>query len=46
MAPFFKEVGERAMTRTLPPPPKGEPDLEKLGAVARKYGLELRAPPR
>ena len=44
-ASFFKEVGETAKTRTLPPPPTGEPDLERLAAVATKYGLQLKSPP-
>ena len=44
MAAFFKEVAEPAKTRTLPPPSK-QPDLEKLGKIARTYGLEIRAPP-
>jgi len=45
IASFFKEVGEPAKTRTLPPPMAGQPDLEKLGKIAKKYGLEIRAPP-
>ena len=44
IASFFKEVAEPAKTRTLPPP-SGQPDLEKLGKIARTYGLEIRAPP-
>lgn len=40
---FFLEAGEPARARTLPPRPKTEPDLERLGAVARKYGMELKA---
>ena len=46
IASFFKEVGEPAKTRTLPPPMAGQPDLEKLGKIAKKYGLEIRAPPQ
>ena len=45
MAPFFREVGEPAKTRTLPPPMQGQPDMDKLGKIGRKYGLELRPPP-
>lgn len=45
MASFFKDVAEPAKTRTLPPPPQGQPDMERLGKIASKYGLELRAPP-
>ena len=42
---FFAEVAEPAKTRTLPPPPSGPPDVEKLVAAGKKYGLELEAPP-
>lgn len=42
---FFREAAEPAKTRTLPPPPEGEPDLEVLASIASKYGLELAAPP-
>ncbi|MFQ5552255.1 MAG: cupin domain-containing protein [Thermoplasmata archaeon] len=45
MASFFREAGEPAETRTLPPPLEEEPDLEALAAVASKYGVEIRAPP-
>ena len=45
MASFFREVAEPAKTRTLPAPPKGEPDLERLGKIGYKYGLEIKAPP-
>ena len=44
-ASFFREAGEPAEARTLPPPLEGEPDLEALAAIASKYGLELKAPP-
>ena len=44
IASFFKEVAEPAKTRTLPPASK-QPDLEKIGKIARTYGLEIRAPP-
>jgi len=46
IAKFFKEVGEPAKARTLPPPPSGPPDFAKLAAVAQKYGLELQQPPK
>jgi quercetin dioxygenase-like cupin family protein len=41
---FFKEAGEPAPRREVPPTPAGPPDLERLEAVAQKYGLELRMP--
>ena len=42
MPPSFKEVGERATTRALPPPREGR-RWRSRGAVARKYGLERKA---
>ena len=40
---FFEEVGEPA---TDPgPPPSAPPDVEKVMAVAPKYGLEIPPPP-
>lgn len=42
---LFREVAEPAESRTLPPPPEGEPDLEALAAAASKYGIDIRAPP-
>jgi quercetin dioxygenase-like cupin family protein len=41
---FFKEAGEPAESRDVPPPMEGPPDLERLAAIAEKYGLELRVP--
>lgn len=41
---FFKEAGEPAPRREPPPAPESPPDLERLGAIAEKYGLELRVP--
>ena len=42
---FFEEAGERAMTRVVPPPPEGPPDIERLSAIASRYGMEIQAPP-
>ena len=39
---FVIEAGEPALARTLPPP--SEPDLEKLGAAAARYGQEILGP--
>lgn len=39
---FVVEAGEPALARTLPPP--SEPDLEKLGAAAARYGQEILGP--
>ena len=41
---FFKEAGEPAQRREVPPASEGPPDLERLGAIADKHGLELRVP--
>lgn len=37
----IREMSVPATSRTLPPPPEGEPDIERLQAIARKYGGEL-----
>ncbi len=42
---FFKEVGESAKRREIPPPPKGPPDLERITATAAKYGMQIKPPP-
>jgi quercetin dioxygenase-like cupin family protein len=39
---FVIEAGEPAQSRTLPAP--SEPDFEKLGAAAAKYGQEILGP--
>lgn len=38
---YFEEAGKPATDRTAPAPP---PDIERLLAVAPKYGLEIRVP--
>ena len=45
MDKFFKEAGEPAERREIPPPPAGPPDFERLAAIGAKHGLELKAPP-
>jgi quercetin dioxygenase-like cupin family protein len=44
MDKFFKEAGEPAERREIPPPSDAPPDLERLTAIAEKHGLELRVP--
>ena len=39
---FVTEMGEPALTRTIPP--STPPDLAKLTALAGKYGIELHIP--
>jgi len=40
---FVSEVGERAPSRTLPPP--AEPDVGRLLEVAARYRMEILGPP-
>ena len=35
------EMSEPAGSRTLPPPPEGPPDMERVAAVAKAHGAEL-----
>ena len=39
-------LGEPAKTETLPPPPEGPPDVERLVQIARKYDTEILPPGR
>jgi hypothetical protein len=39
----FEEVGEPATDPSSPP--EGSPDIGRLVAVARMYGIEIPAPP-
>jgi len=41
---FFEEVGREATDRSSEPPAFSPADLEKLLAVAPKYGLEIQLP--
>jgi quercetin dioxygenase-like cupin family protein len=41
---FFKEAGEPAPRREVPPTPTSPPDVERLVAIGARHGLELRAP--
>ncbi len=40
---FMRAAGEPARERVLPP--EGPPDMEKVGAAARRYGVEILGPP-
>ena len=42
---FFEEVGKPG-TEASAPPPFGEEDVERLLAVAPKYGVEISSPPK
>lgn len=37
----IREMGEPAASRTLPPASEEEPDMERIQAIAEKYGSEL-----
>ena len=41
---FFAEAGEPADRREIPPAPTEPPDIERLVAIAQKYGMEIRPP--
>jgi gentisate 1,2-dioxygenase len=43
---FFEEVGQEATDQSSGPPPVSPADIEKLLAVAPKYGLEIHLPPQ
>jgi mannose-6-phosphate isomerase-like protein (cupin superfamily) len=38
-------LGEPAKAATLPPPPAGPPDVQRMAEIARKYDTELLPPP-
>ncbi len=38
-------LGEQAKAETLPPPPEGVPDVERIAQIVRKYGTEMLPPP-
>jgi hypothetical protein len=40
---FIRAAAEPAQSRTLPP--ASPPDMEKVGAAAAKYGVEILGPP-
>jgi quercetin dioxygenase-like cupin family protein len=41
---FFAEVGELALTRTLPPPSDTPPDFERIVRVAAQHGMNIEPP--
>lgn len=42
---FFREVGEPALSRTLPPPATEMPDLARIVETAARYGMVIEPPP-
>ena len=41
---FFREFGEPAARREIPPPMTEPPDVQRLSALAEKHGLHIRLP--
>jgi len=44
MDKFFAEAGEKAERREVPPPSDEPPDLDRIVAVAEKYGMRMEIP--
>lgn len=42
---FFAEAGEPIADPANPPAPSGPPDVQRLIAIAAKYGIEILPPP-
>ena len=42
---FLREVGEPAPELVAPPPPDGEPDMQRLAAIAEQNGMQILGPP-
>jgi quercetin dioxygenase-like cupin family protein len=42
---FMRSSAEPARALTLPPPPSAPPDVERLGALAAQYGIDILGPP-
>lgn len=42
---FFREIGEPAAAREIPPPSETPPDFERIVAIAEQYGMQIQAPP-
>ena len=42
---FFAELAEPAGSRTIPPPPDGPPDFERIVRVAAQHGMDIQPPP-
>lgn len=38
---FFREIGEPALSRTIPPPSETAPDFPAIVAAGEKYGLHI-----
>jgi quercetin dioxygenase-like cupin family protein len=41
---FFREIGEPALSRTVPPPSDVPPDLPRIVEAAQRYGMVIKPP--
>jgi quercetin dioxygenase-like cupin family protein len=42
---LFRELGEKAVRREIPPPPSTPPDPAKMGELAARHGTRIVGPP-
>ncbi|MDQ3973114.1 MAG: cupin domain-containing protein [Actinomycetota bacterium] len=42
---LFREIGEPAVSRTIPPPLEDAPDPEQMAALAARFGTRIVGPP-
>ena len=42
---LLRGLGEQAKAETLPPPPEGPPDVERIAQIVSKYDTEMVLPP-
>lgn len=42
---LFREMGEPAAERAIPPPPESPPDPERLAEIAARHGTRIVGPP-
>ena len=42
---LLSDLGEPAKAETLPPPPEGPPDVERIAQIVRKYDTEMLPSP-
>lgn len=45
LLPFFEEIGEPALSPSLPPAPEDPPDEQALVEAATRHGMEILGPP-
>jgi quercetin dioxygenase-like cupin family protein len=42
---LFREIGEPAVSRDIPPPPDEAPDADQMAALAARFGTRIVGPP-